>query len=68
MKAEPRLTPMHVMVYTNGLAFVAVIASIVLSSEVRASPPLPPGHCRNALPRRAAHIAMHAAVGDASMR
>lgn len=38
VKAEPRLTPMHVMVYTNGLAFLAVAGSILVTGEASRIP------------------------------
>jgi adenosine 3'-phospho 5'-phosphosulfate transporter B3 len=38
VKAEPRLTPMHIMVYTNGLAFVAVAGGILVTGEASIIP------------------------------
>jgi len=39
MKSEPKLTPMHVMAYTNGLAFAGVAAAIFATGEADALPP-----------------------------
>ena len=45
VKAEPQLTPMHVMVYTNGLAFVAVLGGVIATGEISQVPQgLPSGH------------------------
>lgn len=36
LRAAPHLTPMHVMLYTNGFAFLAVLSSIFVTGEYKA--------------------------------
>mmetsp|Transcript_34918 Transcript_34918/g.115732 ORF Transcript_34918/g.115732 Transcript_34918/m.115732 type:complete len:327 (-) Transcript_34918:213-1193(-) len=38
MRSHPLLTPMHVMLFTNGIAFAAVVAAIAFTGEVDAVP------------------------------
>ena len=38
LKANPHLTPNHVMVYTNGFAFFAVLAGIAYTGELSRAP------------------------------
>jgi hypothetical protein len=39
LRASPHLTPMHVMLYTNGFAFFAVVAAILSTGEHTLVPP-----------------------------
>lgn len=38
LRASPHLTPSHVMLYTNGFAFLAVLAGMLASDELAAAP------------------------------
>ena len=38
LRAAPHLTPMHVMLYTNGFAFLAVLGAIVATGETKQIP------------------------------
>jgi adenosine 3'-phospho 5'-phosphosulfate transporter B3 len=40
LRAHAHLTPMHVMLYTNGFAFLAVLAGIIATGEHRVAPAL----------------------------
>ena len=42
LRASPHLTPMHVMVLTNGFAFLAILAAIAATGEYQQSPPTLP--------------------------
>ena len=39
LRSAPHLTPMHVMLYTNGFAFIAVALGILATGEHHAAPP-----------------------------